>query len=785
MQLVRDPTHDGGGLLDWVIGPCGGNLGPADVSEVGLSDHKLVHWEIESAQPCPEYKTITRRRWASFDKDQFVDRILASELFHCVQDPDVEVSASEMAENYHRVISNILDELAPVTTMSVRLRPHRLHYDQECRQARRTARRLERAYLKAKRKVSASEADAFNTWRTALRSSRRLVRTKGRIFWRKNLESVTGDSKKTWRNVDMLLGKVASRPHLPLPFTAEEFHRHLDGKIAAIRERTANAEPAEYTPYAATLFEEFHELSTADVVAIIRSAPNKQCPLDPLPVWLLKEVVIVLAPFLTKLLTASMATGEFPVSWKHAQVLPHLKCPDLDPALAANYRPVSNLPFLSKVLERAVNKQLVGYLVSNGLFPRNQSAYRRGHSTETALLRIFNYVVDAISNGRFALLCLLDLSSAFDTVDHGIMIRRLECSYGFKGKVLTWLSSYLADRTQSVRWHGQESAPRRVLSGVPQGSVLGPLLFVLYVADIGGIISSCGLEEHAYADDVQLYSSCSPAEVEKLQASATDCITKIKRWTDANRLALNSTKTELLWFATPRRAKQLKSAPFLIDGSHVLPSSEVRLLGVYLDGALTFDRHIGAVARTCHYHLRRIREIRHYLPISSRILLSRALILSRTDYCNSVLWGLPDYQLSRLQRVINASARMIFGARYGDHISLLLKEKLHWLRIPERVAYKRCALTFRALHDTLFPENLAVLFNRRLQPDTRMQLRSSREVKLVVPPPSRTVSFGERSVTHGNPILWNALPSHVTSETNIEQFLRKLKTFFFEKSFGL
>jgi hypothetical protein len=133
--------------------------------------------------------------------------------------------------------------------------------------------------------------------------------------------------------------------------------------------------------------------------------------------------------------------------------------------------------------------------------------------------------------------------------------------------------------------------------------------------------------------------------------------------------------------------------------------------------------------------------------------------------------------------ILNASARMIFKVRRGEHISSLLKDELHWLRIPERIAYKRCLLTFRALHDPTFPDYLAALVQRISSTDRRQQLRSSLDVKLVVPPPSRTVQFGERSVTRGNPILWNALPGHVARESNLASFARKLKTYFYEISY--
>lgn len=192
---------------------------------------------------------------------------------------------------------------------------------------------------------------------------------------------------------------------------------------------------------------------------------------------------------------------------------------------------------------------------------------------------------------------------------------------------------------------------------------------------------------------------------------------------------------------------------------------------------------MSSVTRTCYFQLRKIAEIRRYISIPAVIHLVRALVLSRLDYCNSILLGLPDYQLDRLQSVMNAAARLIFGMRWKDHVTPMLRDRLHWLKISERIVYKRCSLTFRALHDPLCPEYLSALIRRPKSSGCREQLRSNVRHCLYVPPPSKTVMLGERSVTRGNPLLWNALPAFVTSITSFETFATALKTHLFRISF--
>ena len=183
------------------------------------------------------------------------------------------------------------------------------------------------------------------------------------------------------------------------------------------------------------------------VVSLIKAAPSKQCLLDPLPTCLLKNCASLLAPYIIVIINSSLTVGSFPTSWKHAILSPLLKKAGLDVSLPTNYRPISNLYFLSKLLERVIYKQTTDYLIEHKLFPEFQSAYRRVHSTETAVLKVFSDIIDAIEKGQLALLSLLDLSAAFDTVDHFIMRERLERSYGVGGSSLRWFESYLTGRS--------------------------------------------------------------------------------------------------------------------------------------------------------------------------------------------------------------------------------------------------------------------------------------------------------------------------------------------------
>ena len=232
---------------------------------------------------------------------------------------------------------------------------------------------------------------------------------------------------------------------------------------------------------------------------------------------------------------------------KNSIVTPILKKASLDSNVLKHYRPVSNLDFVSKLIEKQAVKALVNHTEKHNLGEKLQSAYKSAHSTETALMRVKDDIMKHIANHRGVFLVLLDLSSAFDTVNHNILINRLETELGIKGKVLNWFRSYLSNRTSRVSINGILSEPTELKYGVPQGSIVGPTAFSLYVLPLGNIIRKFELSFHMYADDVQLYTHFEPKDPALIAAALdkiSSCIDTIKLWMKKNMLKLNDDKSE-------------------------------------------------------------------------------------------------------------------------------------------------------------------------------------------------------------------------------------------------
>ena len=338
-----------------------------------------------------------------------------------------------------------------------------------------------------------------------------------------------------------------------------------------------------------------------EVTKTISASKSKTCELDPLPTDVLKQFLPELLPFITDMCNASLQQGCLPLSQRRAIIIPRLKKSNLDQADVKNYRPVSNLTFMSKVIERLVCRQLTAFLNENNLLPRNQSAYRPRHSTETAVLKVVSDLLAASERGQVSLLALLDLSAAFDTVDHSILLDRLQSAFGINGTVLNWMKSFVSDRCQSVRFDGGSSTETGVVCGVPQGSVLGPILFLLYCADIVNIAERCGVSVHSYADDTQLYVHCKATDCSVEARRLTTCIEQLNSWMISNRLKLNADKTQFLWCGSAQQRRKISVKELVVMGHRLTVSDNVTCLGVLIDADLSFALHVKRTSARCFY----------------------------------------------------------------------------------------------------------------------------------------------------------------------------------------
>ena len=505
----------------------------------------------------------------------------------------------------------------------------------------------------------------------------------------------------------------------------------------------------------------------------------QSCELDPVPTWLLKLCSEDLLPIITHVINLSLSQSVVPGDIKEALLAPLLKKASLDHEVLKHFRPVSNLAFIGKMIEKVVAVQFKDHLIRNKLQELMQSAYRKGHSTETALLRVQNDILQAIDNNKIIMLVLLDLSAAFDTIDHALLLSRLEHRFGVKSKALAWFKSYLSERKQFVTINGVRSSPRNLKYGVPQGSVMGPILFTCYTAPLGEIIERHGLCRHFYADDTQLYIAVKPGSdlvIEEAVTRIQNCISDIAEWMATNFMKLNDGKTEVMVFGAANKIRPQVNVN--IRDQDIQPSKSVRNLGVVYDPGLLMDKHITMVSRAANMHIRNIGSIRRYLSPEAAKVLVHSLVISRLDYGNVLLYGLPQTQLSRLQRIQNKAARVITRTPRRDHITPVLYD-LHWLPVVWRIKFKVALYAYRCLNE-LAPMYLQDLVT---QYHPTRNLRSEQQ-NLLTMPKARTV-YGHRAFSVAAPFVWNSLPIDLRLAPSLTMFKKNLKTYIFREAYHM
>ena len=345
--------------------------------------------------------------------------------------------------------------------------------------------------------------------------------------------------------------------------------------------------------------------------------------------------------------------------------------------------------------------------------------------------------------------------------------------------MLKWFTSYLNLRSQCVLIKDCKSKDQQLLYGVPQGSVLGPILFSLYVSPLTDIIRKHHVNFHTYADDVQIYISFTPSSESSSSALQTleNCVSDVRHWMYKNKLKLNDTKTEAVLFGRKCHASHLSFDAVTVGDCQTTFSNSARDLGIILDSELSMKDQVSTVCQSCFYHLRNISRIRKYLTQTATESLVHALIGSRLDYGNSLLCGIPKSSIRRLQSVQNAAARVVIRSSRFDHITPVLFD-LHWLPVQSRILFKILLLTYKALHG-LAPSYVKDLLKVYVPSRT---LRSSDDFLLCVPK-SRLVSCGDRAFSSSAPRLWNSLPRDIRMSASLTLFRRSLKTYLFKDAY--
>ena len=786
-QHVDKPTHRCGNTLDLLVTRQGDDLIKSVTvdNRTFTKDHYFINCTLNVSKPTAIKTTQTIRKYKNIDHEAFSKDL--SDKMSVIMKTDYE-DVNLLLKDFNSSCTEVLDTHAPSTTRKRTVRHRPGWYGDSIDNARRERRRYERKW-----RQSGSSEDRVK-YELAKESVKSTVTESKTEYYHERFENCS--TKDMYRNVRDLLNQNSR----PVPDTssphklANEFGEFFIGKVDNIRNEV-DMLGSEYsrndseccnlnnaTPIVSSdipLLSEFKKVSEENLLQIINKCPNKSCDLDVLPTWLLKQHSSVVLPPLTKIVNMSLASGTFPSDLTNAIITPVLKKPSLDKNELKHYRPVANLPFISKVTEKCVANQVNDHVNSHDLGEPMQSAYKAKHSTETALAYVHNDFMRALDDQKVTFLIMLDLSAAFDTVDSEILLQKLYQDFRITGTVQSWFKSYLTDRSFRVFVSGAYSKNITLKYGIPQGSVIGPLGFVFYTHAVGHILRKHNLKYHIYADDIQIYIVVDPnipGDVACALFKLSQCIIEINQWMIQNKLKLNPDKTEFFIVSSPHHMDRLQNLSLHINDTLIPASSSVRNLGVTFDTNMTLSQHVTNLSKSVNWQIRNIHRIRQFIDQDTCANIVRSLIVNRLDNYNLMFNGLSKTDLSRLQKLQNKAARLIYQQPKRCHITPLLTD-LHWLRIEDRIKYKLLLSVYKCLNG-LCPQYLCdCLKVHGPRPDSVIT-RSCHGFDLIIP--RTTKSAGDKAFSVAGPTLWNNIPIKIRKSPTVDSFKTCLKTHLFQ-----
>uniref|UniRef100_A0A3P9JCY3 Reverse transcriptase domain-containing protein n=1 Tax=Oryzias latipes TaxID=8090 RepID=A0A3P9JCY3_ORYLA len=655
IQHVSVPTHDKGHTLDLVFS-LGLDIKQLRVKDSHISDHCWIFFSVISPRPSlPTPVRMQRRILSQNVSDRFTDLFDANSFNHFN-----DVDSFMYSFNSH--CETILNTIAPVR-QSVSSKKSFPWINAEIHSFRRLCRKIERLW-----KITKLEVHRLHL-KELISTLNGMIKQARSTFFH-NLISMNKRNPKTLFNTIYTLTSPSSSqlPNLSQS-DCSTFLQTFSARISDVGHNIPPlvSAPPPPSPQFSQTWSNFSPVTVEDIHSLLNKIKPSSCPLDIIPTPIFLKVFECIGAAVVDLINLSLMSGSVPSFLKHAIINPVLKKPNLDHSDQNNFRPISKLPFIAKILEKVVAEQLRSFLEQNNICDIFQSGFKKNHSTETALLKVSNDVLMAADSGQYTVLILLDLKSAFDTVNHEIMLERLHNNYGLSGSVLNWFVSYFSGRSYKVCVNSLSSEAKILSCGVPQGSVLGPILFTLYMIPLGRLISKfSNISYHLYADDIQLYCSFGKNNYTNL-SNLLDCLASIRVWLNDNHLLLNPNKTETIIFAPDDKIPSIKSHLGSLSSS-VQPS--LRNLGVWFDKAMSLDSHSKRLVKNCFYHLRNVAKLKTMLTRSDLELIIHAFISSRLDYCNSLFTCFNKKSLKRLQLVQNSAARLLTGTNKRTHTTL-------------------------------------------------------------------------------------------------------------------
>jgi len=770
-QIIRKPTRiteNTQTLIDHIYISADVHITHADVVECSLSDHFVVYACVNTKNnlhvPKHTHQTIKYRNFRKFEQEQF-NQDLYNAPWSCYQTDSV----NEALQMFMDTFTTIVDKHIPLVTKRAKRQKQPEWLTDEILES-------------IKLRDSAMKKKEHRTYKYYRNKTTKLINNAKKTYYRDYVENNKNNPSKLSKMFNQLSGKNNKNPITLIKLDDDLTTTNEQDIANAFNEHFTNIAEKYLTPEMKNVNWETSEALINFVSSRVPTDNTFKIPpitehyvskflsqldsrkatgLDKISAKILKLANPFITHTITHICNLSITTNTFPDAWKLAQVTPIFKknsTQDLN-----NYRPISILPVLSKLIEKHVSIHLYEFLNSHNLITSRQSGFRAKHSCETALHQMLNEWLDCINNKESVGILFIDFCKAFDLVDTNILLQKMKV-YNFSKDALTWFTSYLQNRKQSVRINSTTSKELTVQTGVPQGSILGPLSFLLQINDLP--LQPTLESTSIFADDAT--SSASGKTKQEVETKLQRKTKNLKDWCKNNKMVVSIEKTKLM-LMDPKNQNNPEEPRLnvTIQGNTLQQVKSERLLGVQIDQSLTWDGQIKKQRQSILFKISLLKRIKTYLPLETRKLFYNYYIKPHFEYCNTIWTNCTKKNLDKMLKLQKQAARMILDEklqRENTRPSSELFIELDWMTFNQTTHYRQAQLVFKSLNN-LAPPYMRNLFNYVHEVIPR-PLRSATDNKLYLP------KAHPKSIKQTGPRIWNSLHKEVRNAKNLNQFKR-------------
>lgn len=732
-----------------------------------ISDHSIVWTTVTNIRPQTIKKTkIQIRSYKNYNTDTFQD------ILHKTYWNNNCTDLNYLASNLVTSIQESVNKLCPIQTIYINESQKRNEWiNDEIKVMIKDRNRLyERAI------ITKSDKN-WNEYKLARNKIVQKIRETKDQYFKTQIDNNRGNSKKLWKNLKPLLPNKKERSHsssilfdheeiFDSTLIANKFNQYFLTSINELVDSIVRSNNVEYIVENIkfySVFKDFQPTSISELRKLISNIKNSSGQEDGISSAVLKDAFNVIGNRFLDVINASLQIGKVPKDWKTSVISPiqkiqgSRKCED--------FRPINVLPIYEKILELVVKNQLQDYCEKNRIITDAQSGFRESYSCETALLDVCHNWYRAMDKKNKVLVVFLDFKRAFETINTQLLIRKLE-KMGITGKVLQWFKDYLSNRYQKVKHQNGLSSSRMVQHGIPQGSVLGPILFIIFINDIVQYVKNCNIR--LFADDTMLYIEGS--NVNNMMEEINSDLANVHRWLCDNGLKINTNKCK--YMLLQNRSTNINNIRncIVINGENLTYVEKFKYLGVIIDHRLNFFEHadeiIKKISKKCYF----LGRIGKDLSSFTKLLLYKSLIAPHVEYCITLLYGLPKYKVTEIQKIQNRCIRTILKCNRFTPIKIMLSTT-NLMSINQRVIFKSLLFIHRILKG-LTPS----LLRNKIPNVERIHAHDTRQRDdIYVNRANNNALF--KSVFSEGSILYNTLPTDLKRENQLGVFKSKLSLY--------